>query len=277
MADINEVLGETPGPNISGDRIYITSQYLNLNGLLQSGRESYDLTLGTATANEIASLGNATGSVVLTNSDVLHSGFTVRYNTYTRQIEVDDVNTEGGYIDLTGRILNTGNGIIRAMGGYPEIDITNNTDYDLVVYNIDVSEPGTGTVIIKDMAKGTTDNPLVTIYQQTAGGTVTKTVDDGEGGDPTVVSTVDTTSEYVPKDGWRYGWSVGVETFDRYYYHHDKTAWIGIDWLAVDPASVEWDTHEVLEAPRILEDGPYFFDDPSITDAYTYDYSGLRS
>jgi Ca2+-binding RTX toxin-like protein len=249
--------------------IYITAEYINLNGLLQSGKDTYDLTLGAATIAEISTLGTAGGLVELTNADVAGGDFIVRYNTGTRQIEVDDLRTGGGYIDLTGHILNTGNGVIRVLGGYPEVNITNNTSYDLVTYRIDNSQPGSGTLIIKDKAK-TPSAPggmVTTIYQQTAGGPVVKSEDRGSGG---VVKT-DITS-YTPEGGWRYGWSVGVETFDRYYKHEDVKAWIGIDWLAVDPETIEWDTHEVLDVPAVLKDGPYYFKNPSMTSPYTYNY-----
>jgi hypothetical protein len=276
MASLLSQVPTTPSISGYGDRIYITAEYINLNGLLQSGRDSYTLTLGAATATEIASLGNAAGLVVLTNADVAQSRFNVRYNTISRQIEVDDMRTSGGYIDLTGHILNTGNGIVRALGGYPDVEITNNTDYDLVLYKVDVSEPGYGTVIIKDKARGTPGNPYVTIYRE-KDGVVTRTEDDGPGGAATSVTTVGKNSQYTLADGWRYGWSVGAETFDRYYYHHDTTAWIGIDWLSADPATITWDSHEVLNPPpKLIKDSAYYYRDASIADPYTFHYPGAQ-
>ncbi len=266
---IGDVLAKPASPpGVVGDRVYITAEYIENDGLIQSGKDTYSLTLGAATNTEIAGLiaGGASGWVVLSNLE-LSDDFIVRYDTLSGQILVDDVFTKAGYVDLTGHILNTGNGKIKVLGGYAHVDITNNTGRDLVLYRIDEAQPGDGTLIIKDKAKAAQPNSIfTTLYQQVAGGAVTKVEDSGLG----PVANGDTT-HYTPNNGWRYGWSVGVETFTRHYYHHDKSAWLGIDILAADPESIAWDTVEVLSAPHILDDGPYYFKDTGIADAYTYE------
>ena len=47
----------------------------------------------------------------------------------------------------------TANGRIRSLGGYGEIEVVNNTDYNLVVKDLDASRRGAGVVLIKDKAK----------------------------------------------------------------------------------------------------------------------------
>ncbi|MGH7895719.1 MAG: hypothetical protein ACREQL_13690, partial [Candidatus Binatia bacterium] len=276
---IGDVLAQPASPpGVIGDRVYITAEYIENDGLIQSGKDTYNLTLGATTNTEIQGLinGGASGWVVLSNLE-LSDDFIVRYDTTSGQILVDDVFTKAGYVDLTGHILNTGNGRIKVLGGYAHVNITNNTGRDLVLYRIDEAQPGDGVLIIKDKAKPAvsdgdpdTQDIFVTLYQQIAGGAVTKTEDDGSG----PVANGDTT-HYTPDNGWRYGWSIGVETFTRQYYHHDVSAWLGIDILSADPATIAWDTTEVLSAPHILDDGPYYFKDTGITDAYTYETSNF--
>src|SRR5205823_4268674 len=103
LTDVNNLLAQVPTtPGVYGDRVYILAEYINVDGLLQSGKDTYDLTLGTNTANEISTLGTGGGLVELHNADVEGGDFIVRYNTGTHQIEVDDLRIKGGYVDLTG-------------------------------------------------------------------------------------------------------------------------------------------------------------------------------
>ena len=49
-------------------------------------------------------------------------------------------------------------GEIKVLGGYGNIDVTNSTDFDVVVERLDASERGAGTLLIKDKAKGTSSS-----------------------------------------------------------------------------------------------------------------------
>ncbi|WP_162064180.1 hypothetical protein [Vibrio taketomensis] len=76
-----------------------------------------------------------------------------------------DMRVSGGYIELEGHILNTNaNSEIELLGGYAEIDVNNHTDLDIKILGLDASARGKGTLIIRDKAQGSTDNPLVTTY-----------------------------------------------------------------------------------------------------------------
>ena len=61
-------------------------------------------------------------------------------------------------MELVGEILNTGGGQINVLGGYGNIQVNNNTPFDINVKRLDVSERGAGTLIIKDKAKGSRGN-----------------------------------------------------------------------------------------------------------------------
>ncbi|MHC4618339.1 MAG: hypothetical protein ACYTEQ_11370 [Planctomycetota bacterium] len=265
-SDVNTLLAQIPTEvSLYGDKIFINAEYLNINGIMQSGKADYSLNLGTATIDEIGDISPLqSGSIVLTTAST--SDFIVRYNTATGQIEVDELRVSGGFIELEGHILNTGNGEIRLLGGYANINITNETSYDLVINRLDASQRGAGTLVIIDKAKDSVSDQTATIYQESNSGVI-RTVDDGS--DP-VSSTVADTSIYTPAGGWRYGWSVGVETFERYYYYKGVSTWLGIDWLSPDPSSATHTDTEVVGEPTLSDEGPYYFES-AIADNYTYD------
>ncbi len=276
--DVTDLLNQIPTDvSLYGDKIFIEAEFIDINGIIQSGKDVYNITLGQEVIDAIDDVGPGDG-ILVPLASASTNDYIVRYNTLTGDIELDELKNSGGHVELTGHILNSGNGIIRVLGGYATYNIDNNTSYDLVINRIDDSQPGDGKLLIKDKALGTPSNPYVTLYQQlAAGGAVQRTQDDGLGGDPTVVTPdVGTTSTYTPDDGWRFGWSVGVETKDYFYKHEHVKAWLGIDWLAADPATIAWDTHEVLAAPQVLEDGPYYYKDAAVTDAYTFSYPGAE-
>ena len=257
-------LTKTPtGVSLYGDRIVISAEYLNLNGIMQSGKPDYTLTLGTSTASEIANISrSASGLVKLTTAST--DDYTVYYNTTTGKIEIQEIRVSGGYIELEGHMLNTGAGEIRVLGGYGKISVTNNTAYDVVVHSLDASQRGEGTLVIKDKAKGTSENPHVTIYTKDENGVTIQ-----EDGKSNVAGSDSNT--YSIKSGWRYGWSVDVLDATRYYKTEKKSGWLGIDAFAKDPSDDYWDTTERLEGPTLTDEGPYFFlDAGKANDAYTY-------
>ena len=249
---VNQVLNT---PSVLGDRIFISAEYLNINGILQSGKEDFVLSLGSSTTQEInAILSSGQSGRVLLNS-ATNFDFTVFFDTVTRQIQVDEVRVSGGIVELEGHILNTASGEIRLLGGFGNIDITNSTGFDMVVNRVDASQRGGGTLLINDKAKVTGNSPFVTIYQKTDQG-VTITQDDGTG---PVVSTGNDQSIYDPKAGWRYGWTIAQETALRKFKRFATSSWLGIDALVPNPATVRWDRITNLSQPQLTPEGPYYF------------------
>ena len=255
---------------IYGDKIFINAEYLDINGIMQSGRADYILTLDGDVRDEILGISPyQTGKVVLNSID--NKDFIVTYDTATDQIVIEELRVSGGYIELEGNILSTGTGEIRILGGYGDIGIDNDTGlpYDLVLNRLDASQRGAGTLLIIDKAKDTysgntvVSDETVTIYQS-SGSTITKTVDDGyaANGGASVTSLTSDTDTYTPAAGWRYGWSVGVGTFERDITHYRSAAWLGIDDLAADPDNIYDHDTEVADLPALTDEGPYYFRSP---------------
>src|SRR5690606_28037859 len=87
--------------------------------------------------------------------------------------------TPAGQITITGNLLNTGKGQIKALGGYVNVTVNNDTAYDVIVQRLDVTEKGGGKIVLNDRAKAVSGGVYQrTTYLTNADGTVTRTVQD---------------------------------------------------------------------------------------------------
>ena len=144
---------------IFASQISLTAEYVNLNGLIQSGFEDYTITINAAVAADIEKIkadiksGKLSGGLVeLTRASA--NGFKVFWDSENGRIVLQEFRTPGGSITITGKLMNTGNGSIKALGGYANVVVNNSTGFDVVVKRIDVSERGTGKVVLNDRSKG---------------------------------------------------------------------------------------------------------------------------
>lgn len=240
------------------DRITIDADIININGKIQSGRDTFTLTLGTAVETQINKIiaERQTGMVRLTTSG--SEDFAVYFDTATRRIEVQELIASGGYISMSGNIVNTGNGRIDVFGGYANISITNDTSYEMVLHRLDVSERGTGTLIIHDKSLDSFGQPYVTTIQQGANG-LTVTTSTGD-----VLNNLPPDLTYAPVSNWRYGWTVGLSRLLHYEKTVVETNWIGID---TGGATIVFDpTNEPIGTPTLEGAGPYYYRDSSPND-----------
>ncbi|MBW1683418.1 MAG: hypothetical protein JRJ83_18770 [Deltaproteobacteria bacterium] len=144
------------------------------------------------------------------------------FDARKQAIVVDEILPEGGEIVLAGRILSTGNGLLRAAHGYTSVDIQNESGYDLVLNRIDTTKKREGRITLIDTARLQKivyavdgDRIRETIYQGAPG-----TGPSGAGG---VISTVtyeeipnqpaphgfNDTILYQPRRGLEYTWTEG--------------------------------------------------------------------
>ncbi|WP_261842146.1 LEPR-XLL domain-containing protein [Aliamphritea ceti] len=239
------------GPSIYADNISIDAEYININGKIQSGKETFTLTVDAAMENTIAGL-RASGASGLVRLNTGNEDFSVFYDVANDQIVVGDMRVTGGYIKLEGHILNTNsNSQIELLGGYGEINVVNNTSLDVKILGLDASQRGEGTLIIRDKAKGTSANPQETIYKKDANGVRIITDSSTTAGSNNMT--------YDPKAGWRYSWAMGQESFERTYKTEGTSAWLGIDAFASDPATVSFNGPvEKVGTPQLRGEGAYF-------------------
>jgi hypothetical protein len=270
--------------SLYGDRIHISAEYINVDGIMQSGRDTYHLTLDNAAKQEAvnAASGNQGGRVYLDQTSRNNPGFRVYYDTILQRFEVSEVKTSGGYIEMFGHVLNTGYGEIRVLGGYSSIQIDNTTDLDLVLNRLDVSEQGAGTLVIEDKAGGSPNvanksatgaGPYTSIYQW-ADGTVHLTTNGGTTSATEILTTVGDSSQYQPASGWRYGWTTVVETstiIERYYR---SGKWINLVGDVFQKKNLKSEKTISNGDPYYGGSGPYYYheDDAAKADLdYTYD------
>ncbi len=264
--------------SLYGGRISITADYLNVNGIMQSGQQDYNLNLsGTAGSQLLSDIAaakssGATGLVLLRSAT--NFNFTTFFDVGNNQIDVVPVQVNGGYIELHAHIMNSGKGQIQVLGGYGAININNTTNYSLVVEGIDASQRGNGVLLINDTSLG---NNYVTLYQA-AGNEVTTTVDSGNGSPTSTTQTLtafNAGTNYTPQSGYRYGWSIAQQQLQDKFATSATSSWAGIISLP-DPATVTWDTIENVGQPIITGTGPYYYLDSNAADEsvnYTYSFS----
>ncbi|MCP4887379.1 MAG: hypothetical protein GY904_12290, partial [Planctomycetaceae bacterium] len=287
----------TPGGFLEGSRVTVRAEYINVNGIIQSGKADYHLTLDAAVAKQINRIREEGGQAV-TNLQTSNDDFLVQYDRIRNQVVVQELSPSGGYVDLEGHIMNTRNGKIIVSSGYPDIDIINNMtfasgqDVELVIKRIDASTRGTGKLIIKDKAKGMTSGfietfvwdedlqdfvsnqvpatvPYTTIYTVQPDGTVNVS----ENG-VAIPGSSSRSFVYEPKDGFRYGWAVGQSTVEEIIREYTLSDWLGIDAFVPDNHAPDKTDVTPLGDPRLIENSNYFFQGdpgPGELERYTFD------
>ncbi|MFM9165355.1 MAG: hypothetical protein ACKOQO_00845, partial [Candidatus Limnocylindrus sp.] len=254
--------------------IDINARYLNLDGTIQSGIDKVDLTISENFAP-------AASSQFLDNKGALLSGLTVSsahrtavngyVDTNKKLITLDDIKPEGGVVNLTGTIINTGSGAIKVASGYASVNIQNKSSYALATGVIDASTNRAGTVTITDTAtlkrevytfkdgRYTQESFLGTL--KTTGG-LSSVVYDATGKKSDAQANLGTPLIYQPEPGRFYVWTEGVaKTKTKYEVFEDKSFnLIGVnwDWMVPDKAAVstverEVDGEPLLESELVVE------------------------
>lgn len=233
--------------------IFVYANTLNINGLIQSGITDWDITISAALDAELDTLGPGITPIYLplagvpladagsddTNLDLIGNGNTASqigqnfvtsenvslfYNGDTDQLELGNIATKGGYIELSGKIISTGNGRLKAASGYGTLNVDNNSRRDLKFGQVDLGPEGgvQGVIKIIDKTKevqqatfgsGIVIDPfaqpeyVTTTFTQTAGGDVRTVTDLGTG---STVNTA-TNANYAPSAGLALFYTTGQE------------------------------------------------------------------
>ncbi len=267
---INTLLTTPPSTTagLNAASITINAEFIDIDGLIQSGNPNFDLTINPTVTAEIDTLLALGYTGIINLPEELNANFTVAYDTSTKQIEVTAVPVNGGYVNLTGHIVDALNGEIEVFGGYGSIDVTNNTNYDIAIENLDASTPGQGQLIINDLDSQVSGGQTVTVPNFSmytyapAANTITWENNPG-GSNPTTYTNINSnTTTFTPQAGWRYGWTVvdQEEVIKQYQYTNS-------DWLGIIPTGSNFQQYfsiVALGAPTISPTGGYFFYEPSL-------------
>ncbi|MFP1644556.1 leukotoxin LktA family filamentous adhesin [Pontitalea aquivivens] len=186
------VLLPTEGGLRAGRNVYITADVLNINGLIQAGTGTFDVTILAGIEAELNALrleNGRSGRVLIHDTAfpenervaksaniTANTNVKVYYNYDTDQLELDDMYVRGGTVMITGNIISTGNGRIEALDGFGRVNINSAATTDLVVRRIDLGgeQDGTrglaGLVRITDTSKTVAGgNFLITDYVRNGG------------------------------------------------------------------------------------------------------------
>ncbi|MBO4790482.1 MAG: hypothetical protein J5492_05670, partial [Oxalobacter sp.] len=222
---------------IAGSNIYLAASAINVNGLIQSGYGNYSATITQeAVDNAITASLNQTGGVFVNGKQMYKVneggmtlqtdgsyGYTVQvyYDPLSGNLVTEDLDTKGGHVYLSGRILSTGQGRILAMDGGANMTIENGSTVGLGlgrIYNNQID----GSIEITDTQKNArtifTRSNTVTITDYKAWLNA-KTADEKAA---YVVSEA-AKSTYEPLKNLRYNWTDGTETSTKTTYQTDTT------------------------------------------------------
>ncbi|MCJ8298506.1 MAG: hypothetical protein MJK13_06145, partial [Pseudomonadales bacterium] len=267
LADTSQIL--------SMGKITLTAQYLNVNGLIQSGVNTVYLTVaesfygGARNLDFVNKKGQSLAGISYTDPTtkvaVPVSGY---WDAANQAIVIDDIAPSGGEIVIAGQILSTGNGRIVAASGYASVFIENNSGYDLVLNDLDTRKYREGKITIIDSQRLSKDeyqyNGAQATHTQYTGELVSADPDTGEIS-KIVYSEVNATISSEPNAfvykvtaGSRYVWTEGQEKTKTTVYQYDKKSFnlFGdndfADFLVAD-TSYTWKNVEFTDKTPLLE------------------------
>ena len=253
--------GAQDSVQVAGNNIFISARYLNLNGTLQSGRPELSVTLTSDMDADIAAFSAGWNGSQSTRYLTLVSdegnNIETRYDAETDQIIIDSVAVEGGYMMLSGHILNTNeDASLKVMDGYGDISIENDTSYDIVLNQIDTGGEGIeGVIKIIDTASDSDEDQMkVTVYTR-IGDEIAVEVDG-------VVANSSTgrvlENGYQPLEDQRYVYLTGYDQSKLIAKEYITESFWGIDWLVADPGQQPDNTWVVAEGAHVgLPNGNY--------------------
>lgn len=266
------------GGLIAGGVISINATDISVNGFVQSGYGDYGLSLLNdekvkAAINNIESRykegdkltddyvkGNDAYQIVKGTAYYDHDAHRYKYrigayyNPASDTIILEDVNSSGGQIYLTGRISSIGGGYLYCLDGTSNITIESNLPYNIKLGSL-ITNDVKGRISITDTAGYSVSynnkqipvarvteytNGMMETYYVSSGGTkyeyMAKYFDGANGG------------EYKPKAGLRYTWTSGTKTTEYKRYTHDDMdgGWGLWDREEKDKDLKEWSTTENL-------------------------------
>jgi filamentous hemagglutinin family protein len=95
------------GTLVAGNNVIASARYLNINGTIQSGIADWSLHLD---ADDRERIENAWYDIKLRDRDNEAGTPAVIYDASENRIELEGVEVQGGYMELSGQIMNTGRG-----------------------------------------------------------------------------------------------------------------------------------------------------------------------
>ena len=171
----NSIYPNAPGApaQLAANNVFLAAEYLNLNGIVQSGISDRGVTINDAMVQNVALDNDGDGNTDFTsladyrsaweagNADRFiqinelavendRSQIPVLYDAQTNELVVDNTRIMGGKVELFGHIMNTSHGEINVIDGYGRIEVDNTTDFNIRLRTLDTGRNVDGQVRITD-------------------------------------------------------------------------------------------------------------------------------
>ncbi|MTJ31397.1 hypothetical protein, partial [Aphanizomenon sp. UHCC 0183] len=272
---------------LSQGPVTITARYLNVNGLIQSGVSTIELDIaatfnpGKQTRNFVDDNGNVLAGISFGTENVPVDGY---FDVNQQAIILNDIVPKGGEITLAGQIFSTGNGQLKVANGYTNVDINNQSIYQLILNRIDTTTNRQGKITILDTetlkkVQYTVDaNNIKTTKFDGVYDSVNKTVTYTATGTPATNSFTDDIKYQTPL-GRQYVWTEGQEKTQVEVRKYEKKSFnlFGFDWDAlVADDSYTWKTVEFRDEKPLLESESLVSNATTILPAYTIEYQQVN-
>lgn len=174
--DTVATVAKPTGTIVAGNSVFISGEKLNLNGVIQSGIADVRVMIDNGA---LADAKNAQGAwVPLKNTAFANLDAALRprlrWNAQTQELELGNIQVEGGTMQLFGDILSTGGGQLNVLDGYGRIQVENTTTIPLVLNRLDTGAGTQGKVRITDTStQDAQGRNLVTTITRSNGQVVT--------------------------------------------------------------------------------------------------------
>ena len=296
---LDEAIARNESRILAQGRITITAKFLNINGLIQSGTDNIgvDIAASFVPPSQTAALADAFNNALpgITFGDGIPvDGY---WDAANQRIVIEEIVPQGGEIILAGQIISTGNGILRVANGFTDVNINNESNFDLYIERIDVTTDKEGKIQITDTSTGdgTVANPFermeytlnsdqveaqlyhgVVLPPNPDGLSIVDYTKVGTPGSQTIGGGVE--FNYSPVDGTQYFWVEGQEktqTEVRYYKKNTFNLFGGGTWFEdalVGDDSYRWRTFEFTDEKPLLESEGIIIDSSTSDVAYSVDY-----
>ena len=169
IADYTRDVQQEATGYIAGRDVYVSAANINVNGLIQSGYKNYAATVTQEQLDAAKTRPSERAAVVQNRTMYKVNDGGAKWNStdkafdYEAQVYwdpamdrlvVEDIDTQGGKVYLTGMIAGTGGGRILAADGAADISVVNRTALDMNVGKV-INNQREGIITIADIANDT--------------------------------------------------------------------------------------------------------------------------
>ncbi len=241
----NEALGSGI---LANGNIFISARYVNINSKIQSGIADWKLEIPENPTFYYLKDGKTKTTITLEEAKTIGQNHTIyvdasgnmannlTYDPATGRMVVSGVEVHGGKVSIVGTVINTTSDIskarIEALDGYGDIQIKNNSKYDLELKGLNTGEGVEGVIEITDLSPTDGKPSRKTTYTR-KDGTIQMKVQQYQNNDTwTDGTTSDVTGNatYKPTGDQHYVFQTGKDSTvtNTYEYHGTKLDWWGI-------------------------------------------------